>query len=300
MLFGDHVTASDRRVAAVTVTYFSGDTIGPFADSLRRASAEQVDLVVVDNGSDDGSLDAVADRPDVQVVHSRDNLGYGGAANVGVAATETPFVIVANPDIVWDPGAIDALLAAAERWPRGAAFGPLIHTPEGVVYPSARLVPSLGRGIGHAVFGWWWPSNPWTAAYRVEKDKPVERVAGWLSGSCLLLRREAFDLVGGFDTGYFMYFEDLDLGERLANAGWQNVYVPSAVVTHAGGSSTSRNAAAMAAEHHRSAWRYLSRRYAGWRWAPVRWVLHAGLTVRSALARRVPKVAAGAEPQQHD
>ena len=93
--------------------------------------------------------------------------------------------------------------------------------------------------------------------------------------------------VGGFDAAYFMYFEDVDLGERLGRAGWQNVYVPSAAVVHTGGHATTREPSRMAAEHHRSAWTYLSRRYPGWRWAPVRWVLRAGLAARAVLARRV-------------
>jgi N-acetylglucosaminyl-diphospho-decaprenol L-rhamnosyltransferase len=121
-----------------------------------------------------------------------------------------------------------------------------------------------------------------------------------VSGSCVVLRRDAFDEVGGFDPGYFMYFEDLDLGDRLGAAGWQNVYVPSAVVLHTGGHATSKHAARMAVEHHRSAWRYLSGRYRGWRWLPVRLMLHFGLLARSVVARRVPKVAAGAEAQRHE
>jgi N-acetylglucosaminyl-diphospho-decaprenol L-rhamnosyltransferase len=174
----------------------------------------------------------------------------------------------------------------------------LINTPDGAIYPSARALPSLGRGIGHALFGWWWPSNPWTASYRRERGEPREGPAEWLSGSCMLVRREAFDAVGGFDPSYFMYFEDLDLGERLGKAGWLNVYVPSAVVVHTGGHATARDPGGMAAQHHRSAWLYLSRHYAGWKWAPLRLVLRAGLAVRSALARRVPGLAEGAAPQR--
>ena len=138
----------------------------------------------------------------------------------------------------------------------------------------------------------------WTRQYRQETGTPVERVSGWLSGSCQLFRREAFEAVGGFDTRYFMYFEDVDLGERLGKAGWQNVYVPSAAVVHTGGHATARDPRRMSAEHHRSAWLYLSRHYAGWRWAPVRWVLRSGLAARSALAKRVRGVAEGAAPQR--
>ncbi|HJQ43477.1 MAG TPA: glycosyltransferase family 2 protein [Jatrophihabitantaceae bacterium] len=287
-------------VAVIAVTYFPGESLATFLDTLGSATNHPLDIVLADNGSQDGSIELAAQHGDVRVLHTGGNLGYGRAANLGVRETTAEFVVVANPDIEWEPGSLDELLAAASRWPQGASFGPLIRTPEGAIYPSARALPSLGRGIGHALFGWWWPSNPWTAAYRVEREPPRERTAGWLSGSCLLLRRDAFDAVGGFDPAYFMYFEDLDLGDRLGRAGWQNVYVPSAVVSHTGGHATSRHAARMAAEHHRSAWRYLSGRYRGWRWFPVRVALRAGLAVRATLARRVPRIAAGAEAQRHE
>ena len=161
-------------------------------------------------------------------------------------------------------------------------FGPLIREPNGEVYPSARLLPSVGRGIGHALFAAVWPSNPWTKAYRQEKA-PVERTAGWLSGSCFLMRREAFDSVKGFDERYFMYFEDVDLGDRLGRAGWLNVYVPTAEVVHTGGVSTSKPevSARMLAEHHRSAYRYLADRHTGPRNAPIRAAVRAGLAVRA-------------------
>jgi N-acetylglucosaminyl-diphospho-decaprenol L-rhamnosyltransferase len=252
--------------------------------------------VLADNGSTDGSVEAAARRPGVRLVPTGGNLGYGRAVNAGLVECDEDFVVIANPDVVWDPGALDELLAAAGRWPDAGSLGPLIRTVGGEIYPSARALPSLGRGIGHAVFGWWWPSNPWTAAYRHERGAPTEGPTGWLSGSCLLVRRAAFDAIGGFDPSYFMYFEDLDFGDRLGQAGWQNVYVPDASVVHTGGHATSRQPAAMVAEHHRSAWIYLSRRYHGWRWLPVRMVLRAGLAVRAALATRLPSVAEGAAP----
>jgi N-acetylglucosaminyl-diphospho-decaprenol L-rhamnosyltransferase len=256
----------------------------------------ELDIVLADNGSTDGSVELAAGRPGVRLVRTGGNLGYGRAVNAGLVECDEDFVVIANPDVVWDPGALDELLAAAVRWPDAGSLGPLIRTVSGEIYPSARALPSLGRGIGHAVFGWWWPSNPWTAAYRHERGAPIEGPTGWLSGSCLLVRRAAFDAIGGFDPSYFMYFEDLDFGDRLGQAGWQNVYVPDATVVHTGGHATSRQPAAMAAEHHRSAWIYLSRRYHGWRWLPVRVVLRAGLAARAALATRLPSVAEGAAP----
>ena len=291
----------DSRVAVVAVTYSPGDSLTAFLDSLLDASARPLDVVLADNGSTDDSVQhAAATRSRVRLVETGGNLGYGRAANLGVAATTAEWVVVANPDIVWTPGSLDTLLDAAQRWPTAGAFGPLIRTPEGEVYPSARALPSLRDGIGHALFGWWWPGNPWTARYRGDRRKVIERTAGWLSGSCLLLRRDAFDAVGGFDPAYFMYFEDVDLGDRLGQAGWQSVYVPRAEVTHVGGHATARNRSRMAAEHHRSAWHYLSRRYPGWRWFPLRLTLRIGLGARRALAGRVEGVASGAKLAPRD
>jgi N-acetylglucosaminyl-diphospho-decaprenol L-rhamnosyltransferase len=290
------VPGSPAGVGVVVVTYSPGPTLDAFLDTLEKATTRPVGVVLADNGSTDGAPERAAERPGVELLRTGDNLGYGRAANLGVPRAPGDWVVVANPDLRWEPGALDTMLDAVERWPRAGVLGPAILSPDGTLYPSARALPSLGRGIGHALLGWWWPSNPWTAAYRRERGAPAEGETGWLSGSCLLLRREAFDAVGGFDPGYFMYFEDLDLCERICRAGWQVVYVPSAVVTHEGGVSTSRDPRAMADAHHASAWRYLSRRYAGVRWAPVRLALRLGLAVRAALARRVSAVAAGAKP----
>lgn len=275
-------------LGVVTVTYSPGETLERFLDSLGKATTRQFQVVLADNESTDGAPQRAAERPGVRFVPTGGNLGYGGGANRGVAALpdDVGWVVVANPDIEWAPDSLDTLLDAAQRWPSGGAFGPLIREPNGVVYPSARLLPSLGRGIGHASLGRLWPDNPWTRAYRQSDTTVTERTAGWLSGSCLLLRRAAFEAVHGFDERYFMYFEDVDLGDRIARAGWQNVYVPSAEVTHIGGHSTKRAASTMLAAHHESAYRYLADRHQGAQWVPVLAGIKAALAVRLKLETR--------------
>jgi N-acetylglucosaminyl-diphospho-decaprenol L-rhamnosyltransferase len=269
--------------------------LAEFLTSLRTATTSSYDVVLADNGSTDGSPEAAV-GPGVTLLRTGGNLGYGRAANAGAVGAAEDWLVVANPDVVWEPGSLDGLLDAGSRWPDAASLRPAIRTPDGQLYPTARAFPSLGRGIGHALFGWFWPGNPWTRSYRAEVGKPVEGPTGWLSGSCMLIRRTAFEQVGGFDPSYFMYCEDMDLCRRFAEAGWKNVYVPSAVVTHAGGHATSRAATAMVAEHHRALYRYLSRQYAGPRYAPVRLVLAVGLLLRYLLARAVKSVGEGAAP----
>ncbi|WNV90617.1 glycosyltransferase family 2 protein [Umezawaea sp. Da 62-37] len=276
-------------LAAVAVTYSPGETLDRFLDTLAKATTLPVRVVLADNGSTDGEPErAAAEREEVTFLPTGGNLGYGGGANRGVAALpdDVGWVVVANPDVEWGEGSLDALLAAAKRWPRGGAFGPLIRETTGEVYPSARLLPSLGRGLGHAIFGKVWPANPWTREYRQEKAAITERPAGWLSGSCLLLRREAFDSVDGFDARYFMYFEDVDLGDRIGRAGWLNVYVPEAEVVHIGGHATASASGRMLAAHHSSAYRYLADRHRGPRWAPVLLAVRVGLGLRLKLVTR--------------
>ncbi len=284
------------EVRVVVVTYFPGEFLTDFLDSLARASVGPLAVTVVDNGSTDGTIERVRDRDGVELVQSGANRGYGAGANLGVARATEAWVLVVNPDIVLEAGAIDKMLTVSTRWPRAGALGPRIHTADGLLYPSARELPSLGRGIGHAVFGWIWPANPWTASYRRERRPPVEGTTGWISGACMLLRREAFEQVGGFDEAYFMYFEDIDMCMRLAEAGWDVVYAPSATVMHYGGVSTSKHRDQMSKAHHESAYRYLSRRYDGQRWASVRAALRVGLWMRYQLSRRVGRIGHGAQP----
>jgi N-acetylglucosaminyl-diphospho-decaprenol L-rhamnosyltransferase len=283
----------------VAVTYSPGAALEGFLESLATATTLPVEVVLADNGSVDGAPEAAAARyPHVSLLRTGGNIGYGAAVNAGLAGRTGGHALVANPDVRFEPGAIDELLAVAERWPRAATVGPAIRTPEGDLYPSARDLPQLSTGAGHAVFGWVWPGNPWTARYRRERESPRERPAGWLSGSCFLVDLDAFWSVGGFDPGYFMYFEDVDLADRLSRRGWLHIYAPSAVVVHEGGHATRREPHRMQRVHHTSALRYLSRRYPGARYAPLRAALRGGLGARMVLAYVSGRVAAGARPQR--
>ena len=276
-------------LTVVTVTYSPGSHLDRFLSSLTVATDRPLTVVLADNGSSDGTPEEAVDRyPGARLLRTGGNLGYGSAVNRAVATVprEEEFVLVANPDVVWGPGSIDALIDAADRWPSAATLGPLIRDPDGSVYPSARHLPSLIRGGMHAVVGFVWKANPWSKVYRQEHTEPSERPVGWLSGSCLLLRRSAFDAVGGFDERYFMYMEDVDLGDRLGRAGWLNVYVPASEILHDKGHSTGRNPARNLRAHHDSTYIYLSDRHDR-RWqAPLRWTIRGALAVRARAAVR--------------
>lgn len=277
------------QLAVVTVTYSPGEHLEEFVTSLATATEEKPQVILADNGSTDGAPEAVAAAYDhVRLLRTGANIGYGGAMNRGVAELdpEIEFVVLANPDVRWSPQSIDTMLAAAQRWPRAGALGPLVLEPDGSVYPSARQVPGLLSGAGHAILGTIWPANPWTQRYRQENEARTERPVGWLSGSCLLMRRAAFESVHGFDSRYFMYMEDVDLGDRLTKAGWLNIYVPSAEVTHTKGHAAGRHPELMLPAHHESAYRFQADRHPHWWQAPLRAALKAGLATRSRFAVR--------------
>ena len=124
-----------------------------------------------------------------------------------------------------------------------AVAGPMLLETDGSVYPSGRTFPDLGEALGHGFVGLFWRDNPWTRRYRLVGDEQHRaRNADWVSGASFLVRRDAFEAVGGFDEAYFMYVEDVDLCWRLHRAGWAVLYEPSSRVVHEQGRSTSPRA----------------------------------------------------------
>jgi GT2 family glycosyltransferase len=188
--------------AAVVVNYEAGPLLEDCVRSvLADTSAGPVDLVVVDNGSRDGSVDKLlAAYPDVHVVRAPGNVGYARAANLGTAATRAPIVAVLNPDTVLEPGAAGAMASRLAGEPRLGACGPRLHNVDGSDYPSARSFPSVVVAAGHGVLGLWWRTNPFTRRYRqLDADPAVPRLVDWVSGAAIWLRRAALDEVGGWD-----------------------------------------------------------------------------------------------------
>ncbi len=282
--------SSDPRVAVLTVSYGSQSVLTSFLASLSGAATIPLHTVIADNKPEpDGAVRELASANGAQYLPLEANPGYGGAVNVSAEslAPGIEWLLISNPDVTLHAGAIDALVAAGDSDPTIGAVGPVILTNEGAIYPSARAVPSLRTGVGHALFVRAWPSNPWTRRYLDEQSQtPSRRDAGWLSGACVLVRRAVFDELGGFDDGYFMYFEDVDLGYRIEKAGFRNVYEPAAVVTHSGAHATAADSERMVRAHHDSARRFLNRKYARRALWPVRASLSIGLQVRSWFVRR--------------
>lgn len=284
-------TLKPGEVGAVVVNYNAGELLIGCVQSLRRAGVEEI--IVVDNGSDDGSLVALAAAdPDVLLVPTGHNSGYGAAANRGVAMLETEFAVVANPDLVVDQACVARLVDVLTADGEVALVGPTIREPSGARYPSARTIPSLADAAGHALLGLFAPANRWSARYRGDGiDRTVAGDAEWVSGAFVAVRVVAFESVGGFDEAYFMYVEDLDLCWRLGRAGWRVRYEPSAEVTHVQGHSSRRHPYRMLLAHHRSTMRFAQRSSVGLR--------RALLPLTAALLAIRLLLAFGQEFEQH-
>ena len=247
----------------MVVNYNAGPALCDCVVSLLAEGPAEV--VVVDNDSSDGSAEGLGRSfPDVTVVAAGENLGYARAANLGIAATSAPVVAVLNPDTVLRPGVARVALARFDAEADLAALGPTLLNSDGTVYPSARTVPSVADAVGHGLLYFVWAGNPFTRRYRqVDADSSRPRDVDWVSGAAVWLRRSALDGVGGWDERYFMYVEDVDLCWRLRRAGWRVAYEPGAAVEHLLGVSTARVPYRMIAEHHRSLYRFATRRFTG-------------------------------------
>ncbi|MGH2710376.1 MAG: glycosyltransferase family 2 protein [Actinomycetota bacterium] len=253
-------------LAVVVVNHNAGPFLRRCMESLGTSAGDaRIEVAVVDNDSSDGSPEeALEERPDLLLIRNGTNRGFAAAANQGIAATTAPFVLLLNPDAEVVGGTLGALVKVARERPRAGAIGALVRNPNGSLQPSARRVPRLGEALGHAFLGPIAPNNRFTRSYTMAGwDRATEREVEWVSGSAMLLRREALDQVGVLDEGYFMYVEDVDICTRLRNGGWQVLFSPELEVVHQIGVSTQGQRGRMAFAHSRSIYRYFSKYRAG-------------------------------------
>jgi N-acetylglucosaminyl-diphospho-decaprenol L-rhamnosyltransferase len=214
-------------VAAVVVSHSSPDDL---AVSLPALSSQVEELVVVADVP--GSVREVP--PGTRVLANDRSRSFAANANRGFAETSGDLVVIANPDAVAEPGAVEALSRFMAERERCGIAGPLLLTPDGSWQPSRRRFPTVGGTIVRrtplrALF----PPFERQRRHYLLDERPTEPVpADWMLAAFLLLRRTMLDELGGFDAGFRMYGEDIDLCYRAEKAGWERWYVPAAVVRH--------------------------------------------------------------------
>jgi N-acetylglucosaminyl-diphospho-decaprenol L-rhamnosyltransferase len=221
-------------VAVAVVSWNTRDLLDACLRSLEPAASSGLASVwVVDNGSSDGSPELVRDRfMWARLLQPGDNIGFGRAVNLVAANSSSEWIAVSNSDVELTPEALEQLLAVGAAHPDAGALAPRLVLPDGSTQHSVYAFPSVGLAL--------------VSGLRLERVFP--RLARryvllghaptgssevhWAVGAFLLVRRRAFEAVGGFDERQWLFAEDLDLGWRLAGAGWTTRYEPDAVVHH--------------------------------------------------------------------
>jgi len=260
------------RVAVIIVSWNTRELLAEcVASVVDSADAAELETIVVDNHSTDGSREMLRDRyPRVRVIANECNRGFGAANNQAIEATDAPYVLMLNSDARLPRGALAGLLARLEREARAGLVGAQLHYPDGRFQFSHARFPDLVQellvlsGLGRRCHGRWYPSGG------PDTDRGA-RVVDWVGGACMLARRAALTAVGGFDEGYFMYGEEMDLCYALRTAGWQVWYEPGARVIHHGGGSSRQTADAAEARLYRGRLRFFRKYYgvAAARWLAV-------------------------------
>jgi GT2 family glycosyltransferase len=269
-------------VAVVVVSYNTREDLGACLRSLASPAATTLEVVVVDNASEDGSAAAArAERSDARVIENPENVGFAAGANRGWRETKAPFVLFLNSDAEVQAGSIDALAAVLEARPDVGIVGPRTLGADGRIQVSTgpRLTPLSEWSQRRLVVGVR-EGRP-EALREAEFRHAREHEPFWVSGSCLLVRRSALEHVSGFDEDFFLYEEDVDLCARVRAAGWRVVFTPAATVRHRLGRSMEQAGSRPRLEYHRSHLRYYRKHNAALSTAALRIVI----AVRGALLR---------------
>ncbi|MBN1888229.1 MAG: glycosyltransferase family 2 protein [Thermoflexales bacterium] len=253
----------------LAIVILSWNTAPLLADCLRSipAGAEGIDyqLIVVDNGSSDGSADMVArDFADARLIRNADNMGFTRANNQGIRASGAArYILLLNSDTLVRPGALHALVHFMDEHPQAGAVSPRLLRPDGSPQPYAfggDPTPGylLMRGLKQLVLHRY--LHDWATGSVQEVD--------WVSGACLMVRREALEQAGLLDEAIFMYFEDNDWCLRIRQAGWKVYYNPQVEIVHIGGQSLKKNPRAQAA-YYKSLSYFYAKHYS----RPAQWAL---------------------------
>lgn len=253
------------QVTVSIVTYQSRNTIGPALDALKKAYDDGIAaVVVVDNVSIDGTPAFITDHyPWVKLVRNTENVGFGRGCNIGVQYARTPYIMFLNPDAVIDIESLKTLLDFMDNNSNVGMCGPVLKGLTGEVR-SVPLLPTPWRIVVNPLLEKWISGEP---RFINPGDAPI--ITEWIRGVCMLLRKEVFDNIGGFDPRFFLYFEETDLCLRTYKSGWEIWIVGNSVCEHVNAASAKQTKAPLIfgdtiSEHYfRSRFYYMVKHF-GW------------------------------------
>jgi GT2 family glycosyltransferase len=250
------------QIAIVIVSYNTRELLLEcLASATSSAGDKSIELVVVDNASDDGSYEAAREiYPQALMIRNSTNLGFGAACNQAIKATGAPFILLLNSDARLTPGAFRALYDAISLNERAAAAGCQLVNDEGEAMVSARnFLTPLNQALEMLGVTKGSRSRYLSRTHRLQLDQSMTDCSvDWIDGACLILRRAALDEVGLFDERFFMYSEDEDLCLRFKSRGWSVCFSARGTAIHHGGRSSARNRAEMLSRFYYSQMLFLS------------------------------------------
>ena len=271
-----------RDVSTVVVTY----NALPWVEKALE-SARETELIVVDHGSTDGTLELVRERFPEATLVEQENKGFGAGNNAGMRVASGRWFLLLNSDAWLEPGALEALVEFAEAHPDAAVVGPRLLNPDRTLQRSVRGFPTVWRIATEYLFLRKLAprSRVLNAFYAGGFDHDEAREAEFLMGSVLLVRREAVEAVGGFDERYFMFSEETDWCYRFRQAGWKTWFFPGAEAVHVGGATTTQNWGPMFREQVRGHLRFLADHHGEREAERARKLMLVALTARGRLFR---------------
>jgi hypothetical protein len=274
----------EPTLSVIIVNWNTRELLAQCIQSLYEHLGElSCELVVVDNGSTDGSQALLRERfPQVCLLQNTENVGFARANNRGLAESDGRYALLFNSDAFATPHALQALVSVLESQPRAGIVGAHLVNADGSFQASHTRFPTLAReflilsGLGRMLFGRWYPS------YGPDTEQGAQ-VVDYVEGACLLVRRDAVNIVGGMDEGYFMYAEEVDWCYAMKQAGWQVWYQPAAKIIHLGGGSSRNRKPERERDLYRSRVRFFRQHYGSAAATWLKWQIY-GFTALKILA----------------
>jgi N-acetylglucosaminyl-diphospho-decaprenol L-rhamnosyltransferase len=250
------------EISVIILNWNTRDLLAQCLDSLEQHKADlQLEVIVVDNASTDGSQAMLQEKyPQVQLIANSQNVGFAKGNNQAMQIAQGDYFLLWNSDAFATPGAIQALLRLAEKEPKAGIIGAQLRNADNSFQASFTPFPNQWQefliltGLGRTLIGHAYPSlGP--------EEEKGSQIVDYVEGACLLVRREAYQEVGGLDEGYFMYAEEVDWCYTLVKHGWQIWYQPEAKVIHLGGASSTGRRTHREADLYRSRIRFFRKHY---------------------------------------
>jgi len=250
------MTGRAARLSIGIVSWNCRDDLVACLESLAdAASGVETEAIVVDNASADDTVEVLEERlPAVRLIANEANRGFAAATNQALAEASGEYLLLLNPDTVVPPGALAELVAFADAHPEAGIVAPKLLNPDGSLQQSCRRFPTPSAALfRHTLLGRLFPHNRWAAEYvMADWGHQEAREVDWVSGACLMVRRDLYEAIGPLDEGFFWGSEDVDYCYRAHLAGRKVLYTPTPAIIHKIGASTNKAQVRTILNFHRS------------------------------------------------